>query len=163
MTSTLLKLKSQLVKLLNALVIITMGLLVLDVLWGVLSRYLLGGQSSWTDELAQVLLTCLVLFASAVAYGKNEHLGLDYFVGKMDSSTQIKIKCLGNLIVLIFSIFVLIIGGTNLVINTYEMQQVMQALQIQKAYVYSVIPISGFFFLIFSIESFFEKECVKND
>ena len=81
----------------------------------------------------------------------------------MDSSTQIKIKWLGNLIVLIFSIFVLIIGGINLVINTYEMQQDMQALQIQKAYVYSVIPISGFFFLIFSIESFFEKECVKND
>ena len=163
MAKALIRLKNHLVKLLNGMVIITMALLVLDVLWGVFSRYVLGEQSSWTDQLAQVLLTWLVLFASAVAYGNREHLGLDYFINNMDDSTRAKMVWIGNLIVLIFASLVLIWGGIKLVIHTHEMQQVMQALQIQKSYVYTVIPISGFFFFIFSIESFFEKEVMKND
>jgi TRAP-type C4-dicarboxylate transport system permease small subunit len=163
MAAVLIRLKNQLVKLLNGIVILTMALLVLDVLWGVFSRYVLGEQSSWTDQLAQVLLIWLVLFASAVAYGNREHLGLDYFVNNMDESTQAKMAFCGNLIVLIFAALVLVWGGLKLVVHTYELQQIMQALQVQKAYVYAAIPLSGFFFLIFSIESFFEKKEVNND
>ena len=163
MAAALISLKNKLVKLLNAMVIITMALLVLDVLWGVFSRYVLGEQSSWTDQLAQVLLIWLVLLASAVAYGNREHLGLDYFVNNMDESTKAKIAFLSNLVVLIFAALVLVWGGLKLVVHTHEMQQVMQALQIKKSYVYAIIPASGFFFLIFSIESFFEKEEINND
>ncbi len=163
MTDHLIRFKNKLLKTLNGMVMIIMALLVLDVLWGVFSRYVLGEQSSWTDQLAQVLLTWLVLFASAVAYGNKEHLGLDYFVSNMDDKTQKIITHLGNFVAFIFSTVVLIWGGIKLVVHTYEMQQVMQALQIQKAYVYVVIPLSGIFFLIFSIESFFEKEQLTND
>ena len=45
-----------LVRVLEWLTIVLFAALVLDVLWGVVSRYVLGTQSRWTEELAIYLL-----------------------------------------------------------------------------------------------------------
>ena len=41
-------------KLLGIICAVAMGILVLDVLWGVITRYLTGGQASFTEELARM-------------------------------------------------------------------------------------------------------------
>ena len=42
-------------KALSATLAFMMAVMTLDVLWGVITRYLLGGQASWTEELARFL------------------------------------------------------------------------------------------------------------
>ena len=56
-------------------VIIAVAVLTLDVLWGVFSRRILGGQSRWTEELARVLLIWVALLGTSVAFGEKGHLG----------------------------------------------------------------------------------------
>lgn len=64
-------------KILENFVVGLMGILVIDVLWQVTSRYVLSSPSSFTDELAGFLLIWVGLFGSAYVAGKNEHLAID--------------------------------------------------------------------------------------
>lgn len=56
--------------------IFLMAFLVVDVLWQVLSRYILVSPSSVTDELAGYLLIWVGLLGAAYVSGKNEHLAI---------------------------------------------------------------------------------------
>ena len=59
--------------------IFLMAFLVVDVLWQVLSRYILVSPSSVTDELAGYLLIWVGLLGAAYVSGKNEHLAIYCF------------------------------------------------------------------------------------
>jgi TRAP-type C4-dicarboxylate transport system permease small subunit len=142
-------------KLLEIVLMVAVAVLVLDVLWGVATRYLLGEQSSWTEELARVLLIWVVLLGGAVAFGTREHLGVDYFVDKMDQRTKRRMRIIVDLAVLVFTVSVLVIGGLTLVTETFRLGQMMMAIGIPKGYVYLAVPVSGVFFLLFSVESIF--------
>ena len=148
--------KGVLVKILDLILIVAVSVLVLDVLWGVITRYMFGEQAAWTEELARAVLIWVVLLGGAVAYGANEHLGLDYFVGNMAEAAQKKMAIISTVIVLCFSIFVLIIGGSTLVSETLELEQMLMALGIPKGYVYAAVPVSGVFFVIFGLEELVE-------
>jgi TRAP-type C4-dicarboxylate transport system permease small subunit len=84
----LLAIKNALVRLLEWIVIIVVAALVLDVLWGVFSRFVLRWPSRWTEEVATILLIWVSLLGAAVAFGRNEHLGIDYLVKKFDPSAR---------------------------------------------------------------------------
>ena len=57
-------------QLLEYLIISIMAVLVIDVLWQVASRFILGDPSSFTDELARFLLIWLSLFGGATCWVK---------------------------------------------------------------------------------------------
>jgi TRAP-type C4-dicarboxylate transport system permease small subunit len=75
MLGGLLALKAALVRLLEWIVIVVVAALVLDVLWGVFSRFVLRSPSRWTEEVATILLIWVSLLGAAVAFGRNEHWG----------------------------------------------------------------------------------------
>jgi len=83
MPAHLLKFKKGMTAALNLVLIVAVALLVADVVWGVFTRYALGGQAKWTEELARFLLVWISLLGGAVAFGTKGHLGVDYFVGKL--------------------------------------------------------------------------------
>ncbi|MGD2094072.1 MAG: TRAP transporter small permease [Phycisphaerales bacterium] len=157
MLSVILKLKSGLIKGLELIVILVMLSLVLDVIWGVFTRYVLGHQSPWTEELAKMLLIWVALLGASIGFIKNSHLGVDFFVNKLNE----KWKTIGQLIVYmlisVFAAVVLIYGGYRLVSLTLTTSQPSPALHIEMGYVYLALPISGFFIVIFSIEMMVEK------
>ena len=88
MRRTVLLVKNALVRALEGLLVLAVAVLVLDVLWGVASRHLLGGQSRWTEELARNLVIWVALLGASVAYATKGHLGVDFFVGKLHAETQ---------------------------------------------------------------------------
>lgn len=152
----LILLKNGLVKLLEWTVILLMGVLVLDVLWGVFSRYVLGSQSRWTEELAIFLLVWVSLLGASVAYSARMHLGVDYFAGKLHPDAQKLMEVIVNLIVIAFAVLVFLGGGYVLVSETLAANQVSPALGIKNGYVYLAVPISGLFIVLFGIEAIFE-------
>ena len=68
--------------------ILIMAALVLDVLWQVLSRYILKNPSAWTEELAAFLLVWAGLLGSCIALRQKAHLGIDYFVEKFHQDNK---------------------------------------------------------------------------
>lgn len=65
--------------------IFLMAFLVVDVLWQVLSRYILVSPSSVTDELAGYLLIWVGLLGAAYVSGKNEHLAIRFITSTYTS------------------------------------------------------------------------------
>ena len=134
---------------------LTVGLfvaLILDVLWGVVSRYVLGSQSRWTEELAVYLLVWVSLMGAALVFRDRGHLGVDYFVGKLDPAARRLSSLIAEGAVMVFAGFVLIFGGGMMVMETLRSGQVTAAMGWPVGYLYMVVPLSGLFVLAFSIE-----------
>ena len=134
--------------------IIAVAVLTLDVLWGVATRHLLGGQAKWTEELARFLLIWVSMLGSAAAFGEKAHLGVDYFVGLMDPAARRIMEIFSYIVVLLFTIFIFIKGGYTLVSN--NLGQLTPALQISMGYVYAAVPIAGLFIIVFTFEQLLE-------
>ncbi|MFL3657069.1 MAG: TRAP transporter small permease [Opitutales bacterium] len=137
-------------------VIALMFLLVVDVLWGVISRYAFGQQAKWSEELARMLLVWVSLFGASVAFGMKAHLGLDYFAEKLHPDAGKLNRVIGTVICLAFAVVVFLIGGLNLVRNTIDSGQTMVALPIAKWWEYAALPVSGCFMVVFLIEQLIE-------
>ncbi|SMF14335.1 TRAP-type C4-dicarboxylate transport system, small permease component [Alteromonadaceae bacterium Bs31] len=129
-----------------------MALMVIDVTWQVLSRYLLSDPSSFTEELARFLLIWIGFMGAAYAYRKYAHLGLDIFTAKLKGEKKLWANRFSDTVVFAFSMVVMLIGGAKVMLLTLELQQLSPALQIKMGYVYSVIPLSGALICIFAAE-----------
>ncbi len=150
-------------KILEVAVILLVATLLFDVLWGVMSRFLLNSPSRWTDELATILLIWVSLLGACVAYRAKAHLGVDYFVGKLDISVQRWVELFVNLIVAFFAIAVMVIGGYILVVKTLQDGQMSPSLGIKIGYSYLAVPISGIFITLFCLENIIENLTDKTD
>lgn len=140
-------------RILERLLIFLMSILVLDVLWQVISRYVLSAPSSFTDELAGFLLIWVSLFGAAYVTGKKEHLAIDLLLQKSTPENQLKIELFIHLMVFLFSLFVLVIGGIWLVYTRFILSVKSAALQLPLGYVYIVLPISGLLILYYSFDN----------
>jgi TRAP-type C4-dicarboxylate transport system permease small subunit len=138
-------------KLLGWTVTLIMGILVLNVLWQVASRFILGHPSSFTDELAGFLLIWVGLLGAAYATGQKQHLAIDLFSHKLSEKKKRLQETIINILIALFAVIVLIGGGTNLVYITFHLNQISSALQIPIGYVYLVLPLSGLFIIYYAI------------
>ena len=141
---------------LEFLVTISMGVLVIDVVWQVITRYLLKNPSSWTEELATFLMIWVGLLGASVALNRGSHLGIDYIVSKMSQRKAMYVSLFVFTLIMLFSLLVMVIGGIQLVHRILITNQVSPALGLKMGYVYLAIPISGLFLVIYSIELFFK-------
>jgi len=146
------RIRESLTSVLEVLVIVVMGILVLDVLWGVLSRFVLGAQSRWTEELATMLLIWASLLGAGAAFGDKGHLGVDYFVKKLHPDAQKTMTVVATLVVGFFAGAVMVYGGYELVSKTLASGQVSPAMGLPVGYVYLAVPISGLFILLYCVE-----------
>ncbi len=142
---------------LEVLIIVVMAVLTVDVLWQVFTRFILKNPSTWTEELAIFLLVWVALLGSAVALNRGAHLGIDYLVGKLPVRIRLYTEVFVFLCIVLFSLCVMVIGGTSLVISTLNLGQISPALGVEIGYVYLALPISGFFLVLYSIIGLVER------
>lgn len=146
------------VRALEVTTIVLFAALVCDVLWGVVSRYWPGiAPSDWTEELGIFLLVWVSLLGSALTYRERGHLGVDYLVSQFDPAAQRWAAIVVELCVLVFAGFALCYGGYRLVTDTLAVNQLTPVLQWKVGYVYAAVPLSGLFFVAFSIEHLLER------
>ena len=127
-----------------------LGLMVLNVLWQIASRYLLNDPSAFTDELSRYLLIWVGLLGAAYASGKGMHVAIELLERALNEKQKhiqnLVIKC----IVIIFSLLVLIVGGLRLVLISFQLGQTSSAMQIPLGYVYLALPLSGILIVYYS-------------
>lgn len=140
----------------NALVVI-MAVMVLNVLWQVFSRFLLGSPSSFTDELARYLLIWIGILGAAYVSGQNLHVAIDVLPKRFSEKTQKRLRLVVDWLVILFSLGALVIGGSRLVYITYVLDQHSPALQVPLALVYLVIPISGVLIVYYKFSDFLKR------
>ena len=159
MIDLLLKWKKRLISVLNMVLIVAVALLLVDVVLGVFTRYVMGEQAKWTEELARFLLIWVSLLGGAVAFGEKAHLGVDFFVSKFHVEGRKITAVFVHLVVLFFAMTIFLFGGGRMVIDALVMEQTTPALGWKMGYIYLALPISGFFIVLFTIENLIET-CV---
>jgi TRAP-type C4-dicarboxylate transport system permease small subunit len=156
MRTVLLALRNGLTKGLELFIVATMALLVADVVWGVFTRYALGQQAKWSEELARFLLVWVALLGGAVAFGTRAHLGVDYFVNRLHPAAGRWAAVIVHLVVLFFAGEVLLHGGARVVSEALNLEQTTAALGWKMGYVYLALPISGLFVALYTVENLVE-------
>lgn len=137
--------------LLGWLSIMVFLVLTADVLLGVFSRKVLGDQVRWTEELARFLLIWISFLGGAIAYLDDKHLGVDLLVDRIHPAARRLARIVTHGMVFAFAFFVMGIGGTQLVIDRFDSGQVLSALQINKAWFYLAVPVSGYVISLFAL------------
>ena len=138
-------------KLLEWFLIAIFALLVLDVLFQVFSRYVLGTSFTWTEEFARFSLIWMTILGAAYLNAKREHLSMDFLYEKLSAANKKKASILIEVFIFLFALIVMFIGGGNLVYTTLHLEQLSGTLRIPLGYVYSIMPISGLLIMCFSI------------
>ena len=136
------------------ILIVIMGVMVINVIWQVFSRFVIGTPSSFTDELARYLMIWLGILGAAYVSGKNMHVAIDVLALKSSNKTQKKLKLIVYTLIILFAFFAMVIGGSRLVYITYLLDQKSPALQIPLALVYLAIPVSGLLIIYYKISDF---------
>jgi TRAP-type C4-dicarboxylate transport system permease small subunit len=130
-----------------------LGTLVIDVLWQVFSRYIMASPSSFTDEIAGFLLIWVGLLGAAFVAGKNEHLAIDLILQNASPRKTKIVQTIIQTLIALFSLSVLVVGGSWLVFTRFMLNVKSAALSIPLGYIYIVLPLSGLLILYYSIDN----------
>lgn len=150
-------------KLLGIICAVAMGILVLDVLWGVITRYLTGGQASFTEELARMVLICLTFFGGAYAFAEKAHMGLDFLSSRFTPTAAKLCAIVSLLLALAFSIAILVVGGIWFVGTSIKSANSLVCLpSIYMYHIYMCVPLSGIFATSFIVEEIAKLVFEKN-
>ncbi|WP_194776555.1 TRAP transporter small permease [Pararhodonellum marinum] len=134
----------------NGLVFL-MAVMVINVSWQVFSRYVLQSPSSFTDELSRYMLIWLGMLGAAYVAGQDQHLAIDLLPRKLSGKPKVRLQILIYALVAFFAVAVMILGGSNLVYITFILEQKSATLQVPLAFVYTIIPFSGFLVLYYQL------------
>ena len=151
------KLREKIDKILSNVLIVIMSVMVINVLWQVFTRFIVGVPSSFTDELARYLMIWIGILGAAYVSGRSMHVAIDVLPTRASPENQKKIMNVVYIIIIMFSLTALVIGGSRLVYISYLLGQSSPALQIPLAFVYMVIPISGILIIFYKISDLLKK------
>ena len=146
-------------RLLSTVLIGLMAGIVLVVSWQVLSRYVLNDPSSVTEEIARFLLVWISILGASYAYRTRMHLGLDLMVQKLPAESQRGAAMASHAVVMLFALLVMVIGGGKLVLLAWQLQQHSAALGLPMALIYTVLPLSGVFMLLYGVDFLRTIDC----
>ena len=138
-------------QLLISFLMILMVAMVLDVSWGVITRYVAPKPSPFTEELAAYLMMWTGLLGGAYALRQKAHLGIDILTSKLSLKNQYRWDIFIYSMIIVFSLLVLLWGGLRLVSIQLYLNQVAAAMQIKVGDVYLVLPLTGLLLTFYSI------------
>ena len=144
------ELKTKVDRVLGWALVVLMGVSVVNVLWQVFTRFVVGNPSSFTDELARFLLIWIGLLGAGYAVGMRLHLAIDLLPTKLTGRAALGLNLFIEGVVFLFGLVVMVVGGARLVGLTLLLGQTSAALQLPLGYVYLVLPLSGLLVMFYA-------------
>ncbi|KZK88577.1 Tripartite ATP-independent periplasmic transporter, DctQ component [Pseudovibrio sp. Ad46] len=145
------KLKKLIDLLIAAFSVSVMALLVVCVTWQVVSRYILGQPSTFTDEIARFAMIWVGLLGGAYCVGAQRHLAIDLFTGHLTGRKKLLFTAYSNFLVGGFAAATMIFGGLRLLLKVQATGQLSPAMLLPMEYIYLVLPLSGGVIVIYSL------------
>ena len=150
--------KKSLDKVLGTILVFLMALIVIAVLWQGFSRYVMQNPSSVTEEIARYLMIWIGILGAAYASGQQEHLAINILPPKLNERNRIRLRIGINILIILFAVSALFIGGGNLVYISYLLGQTSAALNLPLSVVYAVLPISGILIIVYKLNEVFKPK-----
>ena len=126
-----------------------MGVMIVDMIYQVILRYVFSAANAWSEELARYLFIFEVMIAAAIAIRKNSHLQIDVLINCLKPRTKTIFTIVSTLVGMVFLVFLLNYsiglvqtGGTNISVG----------LNIPMSIPYASIPVGTVLMLLTSVE-----------
>lgn len=148
------KLYSHINKIIEVMLIIIFAALVLVVLWQVFARYVLNQSFSFTEEFARFALIWLSILGAAYLSGQREHLSMDYLLRKLGPHKRRQRLRVIEILMFLFALIVMVIGGGNLVYTTLYLGQLSPAMNVSLGYIYAIVPVSGLLIMFYALYNY---------
>lgn len=132
-------------KFLEAIVIVLMVALAVEVTLGVVFRYV-GHALVWYDEVATILLAWVTYYGAALAALKRAHLGVPELVGLLPPLPRVVVALFAEACVFAFFIVLAWVGYS--VLEVLATDTLVSLPGVSVAYTQSVIPVSAVLFII---------------
>ena len=146
--------KKWMTRLLAGIATVLLSIMTLLVLYQVFTRYILNNPAAFTEELVRYFLIWTGFIGAAYAFITRELMCL---VLVRDSLSPSRIRILLTLIdvlILVFEIFVITIGGFKLALSAKKVYSAL--LGIPRSLVYAMAPVSGIFIILAQIINIYE-------
>jgi len=133
----------------SEIAVITMtGVMVVSLFLQIVSRYFFNSTIIWTEELALLMFTWVVLIGGSLGVRQRFHARLTFFLDGGGKYVKVALERLTDFLVVLFSIFLLNsgIGYLNGTRGSYS-----AAAEYPLELLYLSVPLAGFFMLVYSI------------
>jgi len=127
-------------KFLEAVVILLMAALAVEVTVGVIFRSI-GHSLVWYDEIASILLAWLTFYGSALAAAKRAHIGCPEVVAMLPPGARVVLRLIAEVLVIAFFVLVAWVGWS--VMDVLDTDHLVSLPGIPVSFVQSVLPISA--------------------
>lgn len=128
---------------------VTIGLMVIIMLYQVIMRYVFSKSNAWSEELTRYLFILNVMLASAVAVRSGSHLQIDVFLNKMSDKTRAIFTIVSTIIGIVFLLYLL---KASVDVCRYTVNNISAGLHITMAIPYASIPLGAVLMILSSIE-----------
>lgn len=134
---------------LSSLCVIIFALMVIIGTYQITTRYFFNKPSTVSEELLTYSFTWMALLASALVFGKRDHMRMGFLADKLTGTPRKILEIVIELLVMLLAGSVLVYGGATIMQLT--MTQVTASLGIPMGIVYTVVPLSGIIIVFYSI------------
>lgn len=140
--------------LLSRLAAVLLSAMTLLVLYQVFTRYALNSPAAFTEELVRYFLIWTGFIGAAYAFSTRQHMSLVLLMEKLSPSKRRILMSFIDILILLFAIFVITIGGIKLSLSAVKVYSAL--LGIPRSVVYAMAPISGIFIILAQIINIYE-------
>ena len=127
------------------LMALAMGALVVGGTWQIVSRWILGNPSTFTDEFLRYVLIWAALLGSAYCFYRDEHLSLTLITDRAKGVFSVILSVFIEVCTLFFVCYVFVYGGWKLAAAAINISSVIH---IPFSFLYSILPLSGIFIVL---------------
>lgn len=127
-------------KIMAPAIIILAFLMVLDVSYGVFTRYVLNNTPSWTEELARYFMIWMALLATSICQRRDEHVYITFIIDKLPGFIRKIIKVI-SLIAIFYFFYIMFTFGITMVQSAKT--NVAISLGISMSWPLLIIPITA--------------------
>ncbi|MCP8898271.1 TRAP transporter small permease [Gilvimarinus xylanilyticus] len=117
--------------------------------WQIISRYLLGVPSTYSEEFLRFSLVWVSMLTIAYVVGLRKHVRFTLFSDKASEKAQRYWQIFIELAFLAFAVFILVQGGYHA--SSITMNQISPSLGLPMGYVYLALPIAGAVLALYSL------------
>ena len=115
----------------------------------IVTRFVFNNPSTISEELLTYTFAWMAMFASALVFGKRDHMRMTFLVDKLPDSKRRILEIGIEVLVVAFAVIVLIYGGFTIMQLT--MTQKTASLGIMMGVVYSVVPVCGILIAVYGL------------
>lgn len=139
---------------LKVVIVVLFAAMVIIGTYQIVTRYFFNKPSTVSEELLTYSFAWMALFATAYVFGKRDHMRMAFLADKVTGKARLALEVIIEFLVLVFAAIVMVYGGFSIVKLT--MSQVTASLGVSMGYIYSVLPISGIFIVLYNLINIIE-------